>query len=124
MHELSMHVAELPDVDDWLSGDSRELAYQVVHANGDPIDISDASVSWALYRREYEDQPSDAVLSESDSGVEVITDSRVDSANGEFKVRVSASATEGLHGELYHRPEVEQQDGTTASWRGRVVIEA
>lgn len=123
-HQLSQYVSELPDVEDWISGDDRTLAFVVVDGDGDPIDISGATVSWFLTERPYQDDPSNAVLTGDDSGVEIVTDSRVDTAQGEFEVRVDADATDDLWGEFTHRPRVEQGDGTTASWRGSVEITA
>jgi hypothetical protein len=124
MHELTQYDFELPAVEEWLAGDSRELAFRVVDANGDPVDVSGATFAWALFNREYQDDPADAVLSDADSGVEIVTDNRVDTTAGEWEVRIDAAATEDTWGEYYHRPEVVQADGTTASWRGEVVLSA
>jgi len=124
MHELSQYAFELPAVDDWLSGDDRILAFQVVDDNGNPVDISNATVEWSLYARAYQDDPADAVLTGSDSGVELVTDSRVDSANGGWEVRVDGEATTDLWGKYWHRPAVEQSDGTRAAWLGEVLLTA
>ncbi|MFW5964381.1 MAG: hypothetical protein ACOCQM_05900 [Natronomonas sp.] len=124
-HDLSTHVYELPPVEEWISGDNRVLQFTVVDGVGDPVDISDAEMSWALYERAYQDDPDDAVLSDSDSGVEVVTDSRVDTEEGEWEVRIDADATaDDIWGEYWHRPSVEQVDDSRASWRGRVVVTA
>ena len=124
VHELSQYAFALPTVDEWLSGDDRALVFQVVDAEGNPVDISNATVAWALYTRPYTNDPADAVLTGDDSGVELVTDSRVDSANGEWEVRVDGAATDDIYGEYWHRPSVEQADGSEASWRGRVVLTA
>lgn len=124
MHDLSQHVAELPAIDDWLSGDDRVLAFRVVDADGNAVDISNATVGWSLFARPYHDDPADAVLSDADSGVELVTDSRVDTSNGEWEVRVDGAATADRWGEFTHRPVVEQSDGTRASWRGEIVLSA
>lgn len=124
MHELDRYAFELPAVEEWLAGDDRTLAFQVVDANGDGVDISEATVDWHLYEREYHDDAADALLSGSDSGVELVTDNRVDSSAGEFEVRIDGEATADLWGEYYHRPTVEQSDGTEATWRGEVVLTA
>jgi hypothetical protein len=124
MHELTQYVAELPTVEDWISGDDRTLAFQVVDANGNAVDISNASVAWELYRRAYEDDPTNAVVTGSDSGVELVNDNRVDTSNGEWEVRIDGSVTDDEYGEYHQRALVTQADGTTATWRGRVVIES
>ncbi|AGC34573.1 hypothetical protein HSTV1_28 [Haloarcula sinaiiensis tailed virus 1] len=124
MHELTHYSFTLPDVDEWLSGDSRELAFRVVGADGNGVDITNATVSWSLFDREYMDDPADAVLTGDDSSVEIVTDNRVDSEAGEFEVRLDPAATEDLWGTYWHRPEVKQSDETTASWRGEVVVTA
>lgn len=123
-HELTQYVAELPTVEDWISGDDRTLAFQVVDANGDAVDISNATVEWELYVRAYEDDPANAVVTGSDSGVELVTDNRVDTSNGEWEVRIDGSVTADEWGEYHQRALVTQSDGTTATWRGRVVIGA
>jgi len=124
MHDLNLYAYELPTVDEWLAGDDRTLAFVVSDSNGDPVDISGATVEWALYRRAYQDDTADAVLSGDDDDVELVTDDRVDSENGEFEVRISGDASADLVGEHWQRPAVEQADDTRASWRGRVVLTA
>lgn len=124
VHDLSQYAFELPDIEEWLAGDDRKLEFFVVDAAGNSVDISSATPSWALYGREYQTEDSDAVLTDSDSGVEVVTDSRVDTSVGEWEVRIDGSATSDLYGEYYHRPAVEQSDGTVSKWRGRVVLTA
>ena len=123
-HDLTQTAFELADIEEWLAGDDRVLAFQVVDASGAGVDISSATVMWSLFEREYQSDPADAVLSESDGGVEVVTDSRVDTSVGEFDVRIDGEATDDLYGEYYQRPNVEQTDGTEASWRGDVILTA
>jgi hypothetical protein len=123
-HELSIYAFELPAVEEWFAGDDRALEFQVVDENDAPVDISGATISWGLFERAYQTDPADAVLDGSDSGVEIVTDSRTDTANGQFEVRLTGDATADLWGEFFHRPDVEQSDGTEASWRGPVYIEA
>lgn len=124
MHDLSIYDFELPDVSEWLAGDDRTLAFQVVDGDGSGVDISNATVTWSLFGREYQDDPADAILTESDSSVEVVTDNRVDTSVGEFEVRIDGEATEAEYGVYYQRPVVNQSDGTNASWRGEIVITA
>jgi len=123
-HDLTQTAFELADIEEWLAGDNRVLAFQVVDAAGAGVDISGATVTWSLFGREYQSDPADAVLSDSDSGVEVVTDNRVDTSVGEFEVRIDGEATDDLWGEYHQRPRVEQTDGTEASWRGEVVLSA
>jgi len=124
MHETSLYDFELPDVEDWLAGDDRELAFRVTDADGTGVDISAAAVTWALYNRAYQSDPADAVVTEADSGVEVVTDDRVDTSVGEFEVRIDGEVTDPLWGEFHHRPVVEQTDRSRASWLGEVEITA
>jgi len=124
MHDLSLFAFELPTVEEWLAGDDRVLAFQVTDDAENPVDISNATVSWGLWTRPYQDADPDAVLTDADSGVEVVTDTRVDTTNGEFEVRVDGEATDGEFGEYCQRPLVEQSDGTEASWRGKIILTA
>jgi hypothetical protein len=124
MHDLSQYAFELPDISDWLAGDDRTLAFTVVDADGNAVDIGNATVDWRLFEREYEEDDADAVLKGSDSDVELVTDSRVDTSNGEWEVRIDGAATEDEWGEYYHRPAVEQTDGTRSEWRGTVYLTA
>jgi len=124
MHDLSLYAFELPTVEEWLAGDDRVLAFQVTDDSETPVDISNASVSWGLWTRPYQDTDADAVLTDADSGVEVVTDNRVDTTNGEFQVRVDGEATDDEYGAYWQRPLVEQPDGTEASWRGKIILTA
>jgi len=124
-HQVSIYDSELPDVEDYISGDDRTLAFRVVDADGNAVDISNATVSWSLHSRAYQDSSDSTVLDGSDSGVELVTDTRVDTTNGEWEVRIDGEATEdGIYGDYYQRPKVEQQDETVASWRGKIIVEA
>lgn len=124
MHDLDIYDHTLPDIDDAFSGDSRTLSFQVTDGNGDGVDISNATVTWGLWDREYLDDDADAELTQADSGVEVVTDNRVDTSIGQFEIRLDPQATEDLWGDFYHRPAVEQSDGSVASWRGVLTITA
>ena len=124
MHELSLYAFELPSIDEWFAGDDRTLAFTVTDADGNGIDISGATVEWALFDREYQDDPADAVISGADADVELVTDNRVDTSVGEFEVRVDGDATADLWGEYYHRPAVGQADDTRSEWRGDAILTA
>lgn len=123
-HQLSTYVSELPTVEDWLAGDDRTLAFQVVDEDGNGVDITAATVHWELFERPYESDPSEAIIAGSDSDVELVTDSRVDAGNGEWEVRIEGGATDGEWGVYTQRPRVEQTDGTEASWLGEVILTA
>jgi len=122
MHDLEWTAFELPTVEEFFAGDSRDLVFQVTDDNGDPVDISGATVEWALYEREYHDDPADALLTGDDASVEIVTDNRVDLTNGEWEVRLDPEATEGEWGEYYHRPVVTDVEGNRASWRGEIIL--
>lgn len=113
---------ELPDITDWYAGDSRILAF-TVERDGTLIDLTNATITWGLWEKAYQEEEADAILTGDSAGVEIVTDARVDAANGEFEVRLAPEATEDMWGEYWHRPEV-TQGGTTASWRGRVLLES
>jgi hypothetical protein len=119
-----VYVFELPTVEDWISGDDRKLAFKVTDGAGNGIDIADATVSWALYDRPYEDDTSNAVLTDSDSDVDLITSAGVDPAVGEWEVNVGGAATEEEWGRYHQRPKVEAADGSVATWVGTVLIQA
>jgi len=124
MHDLNEYVSELPTVEDWISGDDRKLAFKVTDGEGNGIDIGDATVSWALYDRPYGDDTSNAVLTDGDADVDLVTSAGVDPTVGEWEVDVGGAATEEEWGEFTQRPKVEASDGTVATWRGTVLIEA
>lgn len=113
---------ELPDITDWYAGDSRILAF-TVERDGTLIDLTNATITWGLWEKAYQEEEADAILTGDSAGVEIVTDSRVDAENGEFEVRLDPEATEDIYGEFWHRPQV-TQGGTTASWRGRVLLES
>lgn len=124
VHDLDVYAFALPTVDGWLSGDDRAFVFRVVDGDGTAVDISNATVKWGLYQRPYQSDPADAVLTGDDSGVEIVTDNRVDTTAGVFEVRIDGSATADRWGRYWHRPRVEQADDSVATWRGKVVIEA
>ncbi len=122
MNDLDWSAFELETIEDFFAGDSRQLSFQVVDSAGNAVDITGATVEWALYEREYMDDPADAILTGDDASVELVTDNRVDSENGQWEVRLDPAATEDMWGEYYHRPVVTDQEGNRASWRGEIVL--
>jgi len=123
-HDLSLYDFELPTIESFLAGDSRVLAFQVTDDQGNGVDISNATVEWALFDRAYQSDAAQAVIDDGDSDVELVIDSRVDTGVGEWEVRLSPVATDEIWGGYYHRPRVIQQDGTEASWFGEIVLTA
>jgi len=123
-HDLTQYDFELPDIDDAFAGESRTLAFKVTDADGNGVDIDDATVRWMLAEREYQTETADAVLDGSDADVELVTDSRVDTSNGEWEVRLDSGALEDIWGEYHHRPEVEHADGSQVQWRGTIIVTA
>lgn len=123
-HTASPTDFTLATIDDFLAGDSREIAFQVVDANGNGVPISNATVEWRLFARDYQTGDSDATLTGDDSNVEIVTDNRADTSVGEFEVRLDPAATEDLYGKFYQRPKVIQSNGDEATWRGELIISA
>jgi hypothetical protein len=123
-HQLERYAFQLPEVEEWLAGDSRILAFQVVDEDGNGVDMTTATISWGLFQRSYKSDISDAVLSDNDSGVDIVTSDPIDPSVGEFEVRIDPAATEVLYGGYYQRPEVTDQNGDVSSWRGRVTVTA
>lgn len=124
VHDLTRYAFELPDIEEYLAGDDRTLAFQVVDSDGNGVDISGATVEWRLFRRAYETGDSAAILTGDDADVELVTDNRVDTSVGEWEVRIDGEATADEWGEYYHRPRVVQSDGTEASWIGELILTA
>lgn len=123
-HQLTQFDYELPDITDFISGDTRRLTFTVVDESGNPVDISNATVGWELYNREYADDPADAVLTGADPAVELVTDNRVDTTQGAWEVRLDGAATADEWGSFTQRPFVEQPDGSTATWLGTIAVTA
>lgn len=123
-HDLSLYDFKLPSIEDWISGDDRTLAFQVTDDQSNGVDVSGATITWLLADREYVDDPADAVLTESDSGVSIDTSGSIDPTVGEFEVVVGGAATDELWGQYHHRPKVEAGDGTVSSWLGEIKLTA
>lgn len=123
-HEVSVYDFELPTIDDWLAGDDRTLAFTVTDGDGNSVDIQDATVYWEVFERPYQTDSANTVLDGGDSDVEIVTDSRVDSSKGEFEVRVDGEATDDIWGAYWHRPRVEEEDGSEVRWRGKIILAA
>jgi len=125
MPTLATTDADLPDIPDWVAGDSRRLNFTVETADGTPKDLSTDALEWYLTRRPYQER-SAAVLDDTDSDVEVVTSGAVDPTQGEFRVDISETTLSavGAWGEHYQHVVVDLPDESRQSWRGRVVVVA
>ena len=110
---------QLDTVEDWLAGDTRELRFSVEDEYGNPVDLSEATITWALFEREYQADPSVALLSQDDDGVSIETNG----SDGAFRVEIDGDASTDLYGQYFHRPIVDRDDGV-ASWIGEVIVTA
>ena len=119
--ELNPARFELPPIEGWIAGDSRQLNFTVTLPDGSNKDISNDEVRWYLLDKPYV-SPSEATLSGDDSGVEIITDTLVDPTNGEFRVDVSESATSGEWGDYWQVVVVDPLDDSLQSWQGKVLL--
>lgn len=119
--QLSPQRFELPGIEGWAAGDSRQLSF-VVTQDGAPKDITNDDVRWLLLERPYHDD-ADAVLSGESAGVEIRRETVVDPTAGEFRVDISESATVGEWGSYTQRVVVDPPLETRQTWRGPVVLE-
>jgi len=108
-------------IEDWVAGDSHRIAFTVTQ-DGTPRDITDDEISWRLSRRPY--QRTDTVLDDSAAGIEVVTDTRVDTTNGEFEVRIDEGVTSDNWGEYWATVVVDPPGDSKQSWLGAVAIES
>lgn len=122
-HSLDPTRYYLNPVDDWLAGDSRRFEFTVTDSAGNTIDISNYSFEWYLLDNDY-DPDADAVYDDSNAGIEIVTDSRVDTTVGEFEVRIDEGVTSGEWGDYYQRVVVDPVDDTLQSWEGEVILAA
>ena len=123
-HSLDPSAFILDDVVDFLAGDSRVLSFTLTDGNGNPVDVSNATIEYRWFEREYQTGDSAAVLTGDDADVEIVTDNRVDTTAGEFEIRLDPSATVDLYGDYYQKARVVQEDESEASWVGRINITA
>lgn len=119
--ELSPARNELDPITGWPAGDSRQLSFTVTQ-DGTPKDISNDEVEWYLLEREY-DALADAVLSPSDSRVDIRTNTVVDPTAGEFRVDIADDESSDLWGEYTQVVVVDPPGDSRQSWRGDVVID-
>jgi len=113
---------ELPAIEGWPAGDSRQLSFSV-EQGGAPKDITADTVAWYLLERPYHDL-AEAVLSGDSTGVDLRTEQVVDPSAGEFRVDVAEDATGELWGEYWQLVVVDPPGGSRQTWRGDVTLEA
>jgi len=113
---------ELPAIEGWPAGDSRQLSF-TVEQGGTPKDITNDTVEWYLLKRPYHDL-ADAILSGESSGVEIFRDTVVDPTAGEFRVDVDEDATANEWGEYWQLVVVDPPGGSRQTWRGGVTLES
>jgi hypothetical protein len=119
--ELSPSRNELSVVDGWPQADSRQFSF-VVTQDGSPKDISNDEIEWYLLTEPY-DNLADAVLSPSNSRVEIRTSAVVDPTAGEFRVDIAEAEDSDLWGEYTQVVVVDPPGDSRQSWRGPVVID-
>lgn len=90
--------------DPYFAGDSITLEVTVEKADGSIIDLSGASISWALA----DHSGADPLLDDTDS---TVTINITDAANGELEVVIDSGATDPYNGKKYHELEVESESG-------------
>jgi len=113
---------ELPAIEGWPAGDSRQLSFSV-EQGGSPKDITNDAVEWYLLERPYHEL-ADAILSGDSTGVEIFRDTVVDPTAGEFRVDVDESATADEWGTYWQLVVVDPPGGSRQTWRGDVTLES
>lgn len=98
------------------AGDTKDIVITVTNANGAVVNLSGASVRWALKKNVSASQNAYKTTS---SGVTLTSPSA-----GVFTVRLSAGDTQGLQGRYYHEAEVTDVLGNVSTvTTGYVTIE-
>lgn len=89
------------------AGDDKTLEVTLTDADGDPVDITAATIKWQCARS----KGKASAISKSTSGGITITSA----ANGQFSVALSDTDTEDLSGSFEHEAQVTFSDGTIAT---------
>lgn len=118
--QLTPQRFDLPTIEGWAAGDSRQLTF-VVTQDDTPRDITTDDVSWRLQRRPYD--ASETVIDGDSTGVTVNTSGIADPTAGEIVVDINEGALSGEWGEYTQVIVVDPQDDTRLTWRGGVLIE-
>lgn len=90
------------------AGDTKVVQITVLDADGDPVDITSATIKWQAARS----LGKSPVITKATGGSGV---SITDAANGVFEVTLSGSDTEDLKGDYYFEAEVTASDGTIST---------
>lgn len=122
MATLQTTAVEIPSIDDWIATDSRQLSFTVTVESG-PKDITEDEVEWFLTEKAYQGR-ADAVLSDTDAGVDVKREAVVDPEAGEFRVDVAEDALAGEWGDYHQHVVVDPLGDSRQSWRGDVTLVA
>lgn len=93
------------DADPYYAGDTLIVHFSVTDRNGDPKDLTGASVEWAAARSRG-DAP---VLSDADTGVSLTID---DASGGVVRLEVDRGVTDDLHGPYHYELEVTDSTGS------------
>jgi hypothetical protein len=121
--DLNADRATLPTIDGFPASDARRLEYTVLLSDGTPRDISNDTPEWYLLGKPY-DNDADALVSDSDPDVEIVTDSRVDTTAGVFEVRIDPDALAGEWGPRYQRIRIDAPGDTRLTWEGEIILTA
>jgi len=118
--QLTPQRFDLPTIEGWAAGDSRQLEF-IVSQDGNPRDITNDSVSWRLQRRPYDS--SETVIDGDSAGVTIQTETVSDPTAGEFRVDIDEGTLSGEWGEYTQVVEIDPPGGTRLTWRGGVLVE-
>lgn len=89
------------------AGDDKTISVTVTDPNGDPVNLTSATIKWQAARS----LGKASVISKTTSSGITITDA----ANGEFEVTLSDTDTDDLSGTYQHEAEVTFADGTKST---------
>lgn len=120
---LDLHAdgTQLDAVEDWIAGDSHTFAFTVTLSDGSAKDISEDTIEWELLERAYHSRE-DAVVTDGDTDVEVVTSGTVDPTAGEFEVRVAEDVTSEDWGRYVQRVTVDPLGDSRQSWIGEILL--
>jgi hypothetical protein len=108
-------------VEGWRNTDSRTFQYSVTQ-DGEPRDISEDTLSWALYLKPYSQPDVEPLIDETDPGVSIGIAITTGQAS-EFEVEVAEGAVSDLWGSLYQHVVVDPPDSSRQSFVGEVWLE-
>lgn len=91
------------------AGDDKTLQVTVVDEDGDPVNLTAASIKWQATRSLGK---TSAISKTATAGGGITI---TDASNGEFEVTLTAANTDGLSGTYQHEAEVTFVDGTKST---------